>query len=538
MSKIIEFNESARSKMLKGANVLCDAVKITLGPKGRNVVIDRPYDSPLITNDGVTIAKEIALDDPIENLGASIIKDASIKTNDIAGDGTTTATILAQKIFSEGLKYLTAGANPIMLRVGMKKAVDFVIDNMKSDVLKIEDNTAIKQIASVSSGSEETGELIAEAFDKVGLNGVITLSDSPNMQTSLKIVEGMRINRGYISPYMCTDTNKLVCELNNPYIFITDKRITNINEILPIMEKVSNAGGELIIIADDLDGDALTTIALNNMRKVFTCLAIKAPHFGIRRKLELEDIAVAVGGKYFSQDLYTNFNMVELSDLGRAEKIKADKDSTTIIGAKGDKNEIDARANLIKDEIKLQTDSYEKDILNERLTLLNGMVANIQVGAISEIELKEKKLRIEDALNATRSAIDEGIVAGGGVALFRAKISLNNKLKNETESDEKLGGLIVLNSLDSPIRQIAKNAGIDEGIVIEKIKNYSEKNFGYDAKNNTYGDMIKLGIIDPFKVTRIALSTAVSIASTMLTTECVVAENNDNKNKWIFIKIK
>lgn len=531
MSKIIEFNESARSKMLKGANVLCDAVKITLGPKGRNVVIDRPYDSPLITNDGVTIAKEIALDDPIENLGASIIKDASIKTNDIAGDGTTTATILAQKIFSEGLKYLTAGANPIMLRVGMKKAVDFVIDNMKSDVLKIEDNTAIKQIASVSSGSEETGELIAEAFDKVGLNGVITLSDSPNMQTSLKIVEGMRINRGYISPYMCTDTNKLVCELNNPYIFITDKRITNINEILPIMEKVSNAGGELIIIADDLDGDALTTIALNNMRKVFTCLAIKAPHFGIRRKLELEDIAVAVGGKYFSQDLYTNFNMVELSDLGRAEKIKADKDSTTIIGAKGDKNEIDARANLIKDEIKLQTDSYEKDILNERLTLLNGMVANIQVGAISEIELKEKKLRIEDALNATRSAIDEGIVAGGGVALFRAKISLNNKLKNETESDEKLGGLIVLNSLDSPIRQIAKNAGIDEGIVIEKIKNYSEKNFGYDAKNNTYGDMIKLGIIDPFKVTRIALSTAVSIASTMLTTECVVAENNDNKNK-------
>ena len=531
MSKIIEFNESARSKMLKGANVLCDAVKITLGPKGRNVVIDRPYDSPLITNDGVTIAKEIALDDPIENLGASIIKDASIKTNDIAGDGTTTATILAQKIFSEGLKYLTAGANPIMLRVGMKKAVDFVIENMKSDVLKIEDNTAIKQIASVSSGSEETGELIAEAFDKVGLNGVITLSDSPNMQTSLKIVEGMRINRGYISPYMCTDTNKLVCELNNPYIFITDKRITNINEILPIMEKVSNAGGELIIIADDLDGDALTTIALNNMRKVFTCLAIKAPHFGIRRKLELEDIAVAVGGKYFSQDLYTNFNMVELSDLGRAEKIKADKDSTTIIGAKGDKNEIDARANLIKDELTLQTDSYEKDILNERLTLLNGMVAIIQVGAISEIELKEKKLRIEDALNATRSAIDEGIIAGGGVAFFRAKISLNNKLKNETESDEKLGGLIVLNSLDSPIRQIAKNAGIDEGIVIEKIKNSSEKNYGYDAKNNTYGDMIKLGIIDPFKVTRTALSTAVSIASTMLTTECVVAENNDNKNK-------
>ena len=530
MSKLIEFNDVARAKMLKGATTLCNAVNITLGPKGRNVVIDRPYDSPLITNDGVTIAKEISLNDPVENLGASIIKGACVKTNDIAGDGTTTATVLAQKIFSEGIKYLNAGANPIMLREGMKKAVDYVIENVKVNVLKIEDNIAIKQIASVSSGSEETGELIANAFEKVGLSGVITLSDSPNMQTDLKIVEGMRLNRGYISPYMCTDTNKLVAELNNPYIFITDKRITNINEILQVMEKVSNAGGELLIIAEDLDGDALTTIALNNMRKAFTCLGVKAPHFGTRRKLELEDIAIAVGAKYFSQDLYTNFNTIELSDLGRAEKIKSDKDTTTIIGAKGDKNEIDARVQQIREELNTQEDNYEKEILNERISILSGMVANIRVGAISEIELKEKKLRIEDALNATRSAIDEGVVAGGGVALLKAKFALIEKIKNETENDEKLGKIIVINSLEEPVRQIAKNAGVDDGAVVEKIKNNNNINYGYDAKNDTYGDMIKLGIIDPFKVTRTALSTAVSVASTMLTTECIVAESIDNKN--------
>ena len=526
--KIIKTSEQARLTLLKGVNKLADAVKITLGPKGRNVVIDRPFDAPLITNDGVTIAKEVMLDDEIENLGASVIKEVCTKTNDIAGDGTTTATILAEAIFSEGVKSLTAGVNPIMLREGIKKSADFVACELKSSAKPVNDNNAICQVATVSSKSKETGELIASAFDKVGLNGVITIEDGNNSKTSLEMVEGLRLTRGFISPYMCTDTNKMISEIDNPYIFVTDKKISNIQEILPVIEKVNSCQGALLIVAEDVEGDALTTIVLNDVRKIFTCLAVKAPHFGVRRINELDDLAISVGAKFISADLYPNFSEVELTDLGRADKVKADKDFTTIIGARGDKSKIDARIEMLNDELKNCKNQFDIDEIKNRISKLTGGVAVIKVGANSELELKEKKLRIEDALNATKSAIEEGIICGGGVQLLRTKNSLKNYVENNLSDEEKFGGKILEKALEMPVRTIAKNAGVDDGIVVQTILSH-EGNFGYDALNSRYVDMFEAGIIDPVKVTRTALISASSVASTLLTTECVIAEKKENK---------
>ena len=527
--KIIKTSEQARLSLLKGVNKLAEAVKITLGPKGRNVVIDKPFDAPLITNDGVTIAKEVTLPDEIENLGASVIKEVCTKTNDIAGDGTTTATILAETIFSEGVKSLTAGVNPIMLREGIKKAADFVVKEIVKNAKPVKDNNSICQVATVSSKSKETGELIASAFERVGLNGIITIEDGNNFQTFLETVEGLRLTRGFISPYMCTDQNKMIAEIENPYILVTDKKISNIQEILPVIEKVANAGGALFIVAEDVEGDALTTIVLNNVRKIFTCLAIKAPHFGVRRTRVLEDLAISVGAKFISADLYPNFLEVELSDLGRCEKVKSDKEFTTIIGAKGDKILVEERVNLLKEEMKNCTNDFDENEIKNRIASLSGGVAVIKVGANSELELKEKKLRIEDALNATKSAIEEGIICGGGVALIKTKNALHEFVENSLFGDEKYGGKIMEKTIEQPIRTIAKNAGVEDGIVVQKVL-LSAENIGFDALNSEYVDMFEAGIIDPVKVTKTALVSAASVASTLLTTECVIAEKNDKAN--------
>ncbi len=527
IEKIVKFGVEAREKLLKGVETLADAVKITLGPKGRNVVVDHVYIEPLITNDGVTIAKEIVLPDEIEDMGAKIVKGACVRTNDVAGDGTTTSAVLVEKIFKEGLKCFTMGANPILLRNGIQKAVEFTVNEIKKYSKPVKDNEAIKQVATISSGSESTGELIAKAFEEVGLDGVITIEEGNNLITSMNVVEGTRINRGYISPYMCQDQNKLIAELDNPYILITDRKISNIQEILPIIDKVAKVGGSLFIIAEDVEGDALTTIVINDMRKTFNCLAIKTPYFGDRRKKVLDDLALIVGAKYITGDIYNNLQEVTLDDLGHCDKVKADKDFTTIIGAKGDKEKIKDRVKELRSDIKDVKREFDLVVINGRLAQLNGGVALIKVGAPTELEMREKKLRMEDALNATMAAIDEGIVIGGGVAILRAQKELNKFIEENLTGDEKLGALILSKSLEAPIRQIAKNAGVDDGVVVKEILSNDDLNYGYDALNDEYCDMFEKGIIDPVKVTRTALESAGSVASTLLTTECVVVQDKD-----------
>lgn len=522
IEKSILNGEEARLKMLKGVTTLANCVKVTLGPKGRNVVLDGVCIEPIVTNDGVTIAKEVVLKDDIENVGATILKTACTKTNDIAGDGTTTATVLAEQIFTEGLKCFTMGANPILLRNGIKKAVDVAVDSIKSTSVPVKDGKSICQVASISSGSKLTGELIAKAFDEVGFDGVITIEEGSSMITTMDVVEGMRINRGYISPYMCTDQNKMIAELNNPYILITDKKITSIKEILPVIEKVNAVNGRLMIVAEDVEGDALTTIVINNMRNSFRCLCVKAPYFGDRRKKVLDDIALCLNAKVITGDIFANFNNVTLDDLGRCDKIKSDKDFTTFIGAKGDEKIIKERLDKLREKLKTEKREYEVITTKGRISLLGGGVALIKVGAVSEVEMREKKLRMEDALNATRAAIDEGIILGGGVALLKAKKDVDEFIEKNLTGDEKLGALIISKSMEAPIRQIAKNAGVDDGVVVSKILSNTDKNFGYDALNDEYCDMIEHGIIDPLKVTRTALECAGSVASTMLTTESVV----------------
>lgn len=527
IEKIVKFGVEAREKLLKGVETLADAVKITLGPKGRNVVVDHVYIEPLITNDGVTIAKEIVLPDEIEDMGAKIVKGACVRTNDVAGDGTTTSAVLVEKIFKEGLKCFTMGANPILLRNGIQKAVEFTVNEIKKYSKPVKDNEAIKQVATISSGSESTGELIAKAFEEVGLDGIITIEEGNNLITSMNVVEGTRINRGYISPYMCQDQNKLIAELDNPYILITDKKISNIQEILPVIDKVAKVGGSLFIIAEDVEGDALTTIVINDMRKTFNCLAIKTPYFGDRRKKVLDDLALIVGAKYITGDIYNNLQEVTLDDLGHCDKVKADKDFTTIIGAKGDKEKIKDRVKELRSDIKDVKREFDLVVINGRLAQLNGGVALIKVGAPTELEMREKKLRMEDALNATMAAIDEGIVIGGGVAILRAQKELNKFIEENLTGDEKMGALILSKSLEAPIRQIAKNAGVDDGVVVKEILSNDDLNYGYDALNDEYCDMFEKGIIDPVKVTRTALESAGSVASTLLTTECVVVQDKD-----------
>ena len=535
VKKIVN-GEEARKKLLNGVEAVANSVKITLGPKGRNVILDDLYDIPLITNDGVTIAKNIHLEDEIENAGAQILMSACTKTNNIAGDGTTTATILAERIFSEGLKCFTTGANPILLRNGIKQAIEFVVEDVKTRSKQVKDNNSICQVASISSGSSSTGELIAKAFECVGLDGVITIEEGNNMISTLNVVEGTRINRGYISPYMCGDQQKMIAELTNPYILVTDRKISTINEILPLIEKVAAVGGSLFIIAEDIEGDALTTIVVNNMRKIFNCLGVKTPYFGDRRKKVLDDIALTVGARFISGDIYSNFNDVTLEDLGRCEKVKADKDQTTIIGAKGDANKIKERVAELKEKLKNELRDFDRQTLQGRISGLNGGIAMIKVGALSELEMREKRMRFEDALNATLAAIDEGIVVGGGVALLKSKHNLEKYIENLV-GDEKLGALIVLKTLEAPIRQIAKNAGVDDGVIVKDVLKNENENFGYDALNNVYCDMFEAGIIDPFKVTRTALETAGSVASTLLTTECVVASDKSKNKAQNFVEI-
>ncbi len=529
MIKKIVTGEQSRIKLLSGVKKVADAVKITLGPKGRNVIVDGVYANPLITNDGVTIAKQIELDDEIENAGALILKGACIKTNDIAGDGTTTATLLAEKIYSEGLKSFSLGANPILLRDGIKKAIEFTVENLRKSSKPVKDNLSISQIASISSGSKMTGDLIAKAYDSVGLDGVITIEEGSGLLSSMTILEGMRINRGYISPYMCHDQNKLVAEMADPYILVTDKKISSINEILPVIEQVANVGGQLFIIAEDVEGDALTTLVINNMRKIFNCLAVRSPYFGDRRKKVLDDIALSVGAKFISGDIYNNFKDVGLNDLGHADKVKADKDYTTIIGAKGDNEKIKERVQELKRELKLATREFDRESLQGRISNLNGGIVMIKVGALTEVEMREKKLRMEDALNATQAAIEEGVVVGGGIALVRIKPTLDEYI-NTLAGDEKLGAMIVSKALEAPVRQIAKNAGVDDGVIVRDILSNEDQDYGYDAMNDRYCNMFEAGIIDPMKVTRTALESAGSVASTLLTTECVVV-NDKSKMK-------
>lgn len=526
MAKQLKYGREAREALLNGVNKLVDAVKITLGPKGRNVLLSQKFASPLITNDGVTIAKEIELDDPFENMGAQLIKEVSIKTNDVAGDGTTTASVLAKEIVSEGIKLFDEGANPIMLKKGIDFAVNKICDNLLANSTQVSSSKEIAQVASISAGDEKIGELIASAMDKVGKDGIITLEEGKTMQTELCIVEGLQFDRGYLSAYMCTNQEKMFAELDNPYILITDKKISSIQEILPILEQIVKTGDKLLIIADDVEGEALATLVLNKIRGTFTCVAVKAPSFGEKRKAMLEDIAILTGGTYINEEIGTNLNSVTLDMLGRAKTIKIEKENTTIVEGFGNKEAILARINSIKEQIKQEDSDYEKEKLTERLAKLSGGVALIKVGAPTEIELKEKKLRIEDALSATKAASSEGVVSGGGVALLKAGKSKDIlKEIEELDGDQKKGALIVLKAIEEPIRQIAKNSGVNDDEVLSNVLNHiDEINYGYDALNDKYVNMIECGIIDPTKVTRSALCNAGSVAGTLLTTECLVAD--------------
>lgn len=524
--KIIE-GAQARKSLERGVDKLANIVKITLGPKGRNVVLGKKYGSPLITNDGVTIAKEISLDDPFENMGAELIKEVSIKTNDVAGDGTTTACVLAQAIVKEGMKNFAAGANPIILKKGIFKACDKAVEVLKEISKPVENSTAIKQVASISAGDEEIGELIAQAMQKVGSDGVITVEESQTMKTELSVVEGMQFDRGYLSPYFCTNTEKMICELDNPYILLTDRKISNIQEILPLLEQIVKQGEKLLIVADDVEGEALTTLVLNKLRGTFNSVAVKAPSFGDKRKAMLEDIAILTGATVISSELGYDLSNLSLDLLGRAKSVRVDKDTTTIVDGAGDAKKITERVKQIKNQIKEQTSEYELEKLNERLAKLSGGVAVIKVGSATEVEMKEKKLRIEDALAATKAATEEGIVPGGGVALLKTAGAIK-ELIDSLSGDEKTGASIVLRAIEEPIRQISANAGIDGGVVVNNImQNIDKKAYGYDALKGEYGDMIEKGIVDPTKVTRSALQNACSVSATMLTTEALVVEVED-----------
>ena len=523
MAKQLKYGEDARRALEAGINALANTVKITLGPKGRNVVLDKKYGAPLITNDGVTIAKEIELEDPFENMGAQLIKEVATKTNDVAGDGTTTATLLAQAIVREGLKNLAAGANPMVLKKGIEDAAAAAVEGLKEISRPISGKQAIAQVASISAGDEAIGQLISDAMEKVGKDGVITVEESKTMKTELTTVEGMQFDRGYASAYMVTDTDKMVAELDNPYILITDKKISNIQEILPVLEQVVQAGKKLLIIAEDVEGEALATLVVNKLRGTFTCVAVKAPGFGDRRKEMLRDIAILTGGQVISEELGLELKEATVDMLGQAHQVRVDKENTTIIDGAGDKEEIKNRVGQIKAQIAETTSDYDREKLQERLAKLAGGVAVIQVGAATEIEMKERKMRIEDALAATRAAVEEGIVPGGGVALLNA-ISKVQTLVSKNAGDAKTGVQIVLRAMEEPMRQIAVNAGIDGAVIIENIRRSRKTGYGYDALKGEYVDMIERGIIDPTKVTRSALQNASSVAAMVLTTESLVTD--------------
>lgn len=522
MAKDILYGSDARSKMETGINKLADTVKVTLGPKGRNVVLERAYGSPLITNDGVTIAREIELEDKAENMGAQLLREVATKTNDVAGDGTTTATLLAQAIIKAGLKNLAAGSNPMILQKGIKKAVEKTIESLQKQSVKIESKEKIANVASVSAGDEEIGKLISEAMEKVGNDGVITVEESKSMGTTLEVVEGMQFDRGYVSSYMVTDTEKMIAELDNPYILITDKKITNIQDILPVLEQIVQSGKALLIIAEDIEGEAMATLVVNKLRGTFNCVAVKAPGFGDRRKAMLEDIAILTGGTVVSSDLGYELKDTTIDMLGSAQKVKVEKENTVIVKGAGDDEKIKERVKQLRAQYEESESDFDREKLQERLAKLSGGVAVVQVGAATETELKEKKLRIEDALNATRAAVEEGIIAGGGVALIDT-IEDVRPLLDETEGDEKTGVMIILRALEEPLRQIAENAG-KEGSVIVSAVFEKEKGMGYDALHDKYVDMIKEGIVDPTKVTRSALQNAASVAAMVLTTEATVTD--------------
>ena len=526
MAKMIEFGEDARKKLQSGIDQLADTVKVTLGPKGRNVVLAKKYGSPLITNDGVTIAKEVELEDPFENMGAQLVREVATKTNDVAGVGTTTATLLAQAIIREGLKNVSAGANPMVMRKGMQKAVDAAIEAIKSNSQAVNGSADIARVGTVSSGDEEIGKLIAEAMEKVTAAGVITIEESKTAETGLDVVEGMQFDRGYISPYMVTDTDKMEAVVDDPYLLITDKKISSIQDILPVLEQIVKAGQKLVIIAEDVEGDALSTLLVNRLRGSFNCVCVKAPGFGDRRKEMLRDIAILTGGTYFASELNMNLQEAQLSDLGRARQIKVNKDTTVIVDGCGNSEEIQNRIHEIKAAIGVTTSEYDREKLQERLAKLSGGVAVIRVGAQTETAMKEQKLRVEDALNATRAAVEEGIVAGGGTAFVNA-IPAVEKLVAKLSGDEKTGASIIVKALQAPVRQIAENAGVDGSVVFEKIKNSRKVGFGYNAYSATYCDMIPAGIVDPTKVTRTALENAASIGACVLTTESIVADKPD-----------
>ena len=523
MAKQIIFGEEARRSLERGINALADTVKITLGPKGRNVVLDKKFGAPLITNDGVTIAKEIELEDPYENMGAQLVKEVATKTNDVAGDGTTTATLLAQAMIREGLRNLAAGANPMILRSGIEAATAAAVEGLKELSVPVNDNQAIENVAANSAADATIGKLVAEAMDKVGKDGVITVEESKTMQTSLSLVEGMQFDRGYVSAYMATDMDKMEAVLDNPYILITDKKISNIQEILPLLEQVVQAGRKLLIIAEDVEGEAMATLVVNKLRGTFTCVAVKAPGFGDRRKAMLQDIAILTGGQVISEELGYELKTATMDMLGTARQVKVDKDNTVIVEGAGNPQEIAARVASIRTQIADCTSDYDREKLQERLAKLAGGVAVIQVGAATEIEMKERKLRIEDALAATRAAVEEGIVPGGGTALLSV-ISNVQAILPKYNGDAKTGVQIVLRALEEPVRQIAANAGVEGSVIVDKIKRAKKPGYGYDALNDRYVDMTEAGIIDPTKVTRSALQNAASVAATVLTTESLVAD--------------
>jgi len=526
MAKMIVYGEEARKKLQAGIDQLADTVKVTLGPKGRNVVLGKKYGAPLVTNDGVTIAKEVELEDAFENMGAQLIREVATKTNDVAGDGTTTATVLAQAITREGLKNLSAGANPMVMRKGIDKAVAAAVEAIKANSVPVSDSAAIARVGAVSSGDESVGQLIAEAMEKVGTEGVITIEESKTAETGLEVVEGMQFDRGYISPYMVTDTDKMEAVLDDAYILITDKKISSIQEILPILEPVVKAGKKMIIIAEDVEGDALATLLVNRLRGNFNCVCVKAPGFGDRRKEMLQDIAVLTGGTVISSQLNMELTEAQLTDLGRARQVVVTKDNTTIVDGAGDADMIAARAHEIRASIATTTSDYDREKLQERLAKLAGGVAVIKVGAQTEVAMKELKLRVEDALNAARAAVEEGIVAGGGTAQVNA-IAAVEKLILKLTGDEKTGAKIIASALQAPIRQIAENAGVDGSVVYEKIRSSKKIGWGYNAYTETYVDMIASGIVDPTKVTRSSLENAASIAGCVLTTESLVVDKPD-----------
>ncbi len=525
MAKKVLYNEEARAALLKGVDQLANAVRITLGPKGRNVVLDKKFGAPNIVNDGVSIAREIELKDPFENMGAQLVKEVATKTNDVAGDGTTTATLLAQSMIHEGMRNVAAGANPMVLKKGIEKAVNVLVEEIKKKSVPVDTKESIAQVASISSADETIGGLIADAMEKVGNDGVITVEDSKTMGTNLKVVEGMQFDRGYLSPYMVSDTDKMECIMDNPLILITDKKINVLQEVLPLLEKVVQAGKELLIIADDVEGEALATLVVNRLRGTFKCAAVKAPGFGDRRKAMLQDIAILTGATVISEDLGRKLDSATLEDVGHAHQVRITKDNTTIIGGEGDAEAIKQRVEQIREQFKNSTSQFDKDKLQERLAKLAGGVAVIEVGAATEVEMKDKRLRIEDALNATRAAVEEGIVSGGGTTFIDIQHVLDDI---EAEGDVKTGVNLVRHAIEAPVRQIADNAGVEGAIVVEKLKE-AKDGTGYNAAEDKYEDMMKAGIVDPAKVTRSALQNAASIAALVLTTEAVVGEIPEEK---------